>query len=39
MILWEAHACLPLHPQADFAPIAQFHAAGVSTCRSTSAWT
>ena len=29
MIHWEAHACLPLHPQADFAPIAQFHEAGV----------
>ena len=29
MIRWEAHACLPLHPQADFAPIARFHAAGV----------
>lgn len=29
MIRWEAHACLPLHPQADFAPIAQLHAAGV----------
>ena len=30
MIKWEAHACLPLHPQADFAPIARFHAAGVN---------
>ena len=29
MIHWEAHACLPLHPQADFAPIARLHAAGV----------
>ena len=26
---WEAHACLPLHPQASFAPIERFHAAGV----------
>ncbi len=30
MILWEAHACLPLHPAADFAPIDQLHAAGVN---------
>ncbi len=30
MIKWEAHACLPLHPQADFSPIEQFHAAGVN---------
>jgi len=30
MILWEAHACLPLHPQADFTPIEQFRAAGVN---------
>ena len=30
MINWEAHACLPLHPQADFGPIEQFHAAGVN---------
>jgi membrane dipeptidase len=29
MIVWEAHACLPLHPQADFAPIDRLHAAGV----------
>lgn len=29
MIHWEAHACLPLHPQADFAPIARLHDAGV----------
>lgn len=27
---WEAHACLPLHPGADFAPIARYHAAGVN---------
>ena len=30
MIKWEAHACLPLHPRADFAPIERFHAAGVN---------
>ena len=30
MIKWEAHACLPLHPHADFAPIDRLHAAGVS---------
>jgi membrane dipeptidase len=30
MISWEAHACLPLHPQADFAPIDRFRAAGVN---------
>ncbi len=30
MINWEAHACLPLHPQADFAPIDRLHAAGVN---------
>ena len=29
MIRWEAHACLPLHPWASFAPIDQLHAAGV----------
>ena len=30
MIKWESHACLPLHPQADFAPIDALHAAGVN---------
>ena len=30
MIKWEAHACLPLHPKADFGPIEQFHTAGVN---------
>ena len=30
MIHWEAHACLPLHPHADFAPIDRLHAAGVN---------
>lgn len=30
MIRWEAHACLPLHPQADFGPIDRLHAAGVN---------
>ncbi len=29
MIRWEAHACLPLHPQADFAPVDRLRAAGV----------
>ena len=29
MIHWESHACLPLHPQASFAPIDRLHAAGV----------
>jgi membrane dipeptidase len=28
-IHWEAHACLPLHPRADFAPIDRLHAAGM----------
>jgi membrane dipeptidase len=30
MINWEAHACLPLHPKADFAPLDRLHAAGVN---------
>ena len=30
MITWEAHACLPLAPQADFAPIEEYRAAGVN---------
>ncbi|WP_295995649.1 membrane dipeptidase [Rugamonas sp.] len=30
MIHWDAHVCLPQHPQADFAPIRQLHAAGVN---------
>ena len=29
MITWEAHACLPLSPQADFAPLDAYRAAGV----------
>ena len=29
MIRWEAHVCLPLHPQASFVPIDRLHAAGV----------
>src|SRR5262245_46451013 len=28
-IRWEAHACLPLSPEADFAPLARYRAAGV----------
>lgn len=30
MIRWDAHTCLPLHPQASFAPIDQLHAAGLN---------
>lgn len=30
MINWDAHLCLPQHPQADFTPVAQLHAAGVN---------
>ena len=30
MINWEAHACLPLHPQADFSPLDRLRAAGVN---------
>jgi membrane dipeptidase len=30
MINWDAHFCLPLHPQADFSPLSQLHAAGVN---------
>jgi membrane dipeptidase len=30
MIHWDAHACLPLHPQASFEPVAQLHVAGVN---------
>ncbi len=30
MIRWDAHNCLPLHPQASFAPIDALHAAGVN---------
>jgi membrane dipeptidase len=30
VIRWDAHVCLPLHPQASFAPIDQLHAAGVN---------
>ena len=30
MINWEAHACLPLHPDADFTPLTQLYAAGVN---------
>ena len=29
MIIWDAHACLPLHPRADFAPLDRYRAAGV----------
>ena len=30
MINWEAHACLPLHPEADFSPMDELRAAGVN---------
>jgi membrane dipeptidase len=30
MITWDAHACLPLNPGADFAPLERFRAAGVN---------
>ncbi len=30
MIAWEAHTCLPLHPDADFAPLEGYRSAGVS---------
>ena len=30
MIAWEAHACLPLAPEADFAPLDAYRAAGVN---------
>ena len=30
MINWDAHACLPQHPQADFTPVRRLHAAGVN---------
>jgi membrane dipeptidase len=29
MIRWEAHTCLPLHPDASFAPLERYRAAGV----------
>jgi membrane dipeptidase len=29
-IRWDAHACLPLHPDASFAPLERFAAAGVN---------
>jgi len=30
MINWDAHACLPQHPLADFTPVRRLHAAGVN---------
>ena len=30
MINWDAHFCLPQHPQADFSPLDQLRAAGVN---------
>lgn len=29
MLLWEAHTCLPLHPDASFEPLERYRAAGV----------
>lgn len=29
LIRWEAHTCLPLHPDASFAPLERYRAAGV----------
>ena len=29
-IVWDAHACLPLDPRADFAPLERYRAAGVN---------
>ena len=29
MIRWEAHSCLPLHPDASFEPLERYRAAGV----------
>jgi membrane dipeptidase len=29
-IVWDAHTCLPLHPDADFAPLERFRALGVN---------
>ena len=29
MIRWEAHTCLPLHPDASFAPLERYHSLGV----------
>lgn len=31
-ITWEAHTCLPLHPDADFAPLEAYRACGVNYC-------
>ena len=30
MTHWDAHACLPLHPQADFSPLDRLRDAGVN---------
>jgi membrane dipeptidase len=31
-ITWEAHTCLPLHPDADFAPLETYRTCGVNYC-------
>ena len=30
MINWDAHFCLPQHPQADFSPVRRLHSSGVN---------
>ena len=32
MLKWEAHTCLPLHPDADFSPLEEYRACGVNYC-------
>jgi membrane dipeptidase len=32
MLNWEAHTCLPLHPDADFSPLEEYRACGVHYC-------
>lgn len=32
MLKWEAHTCLPLHPDADFSPLEDYRACGVDYC-------
>lgn len=32
MLKWEAHTCLPLNPDADFAPLEDYRACGVNYC-------
>ena len=39
MIRWEAHTCLPLHPEASFEPLERYRAIGVHCAASMRAWT